>query len=381
MAPSSKKCPPYPQIRKREGIKMNKLPINRKPLLALLATLIMLVSSPFSYANPGIPEIPQIPAFLPMASSVPQTTQYPIDGEWMINQIGKRIRIERGRAYAVDPWVHLFVLKIQPLMVVIKDIKRTGKGKYVGEDLPLMGKFTGTMTSDGTMNVHVAGALGPVNLTFSPVRMDDQRKFDNERSAGGSYDDDDDYSDRDEDAEGDDYSEEDEYSDDAEDNYRGDDDEDDSDNDYGDDGYENDGNYDDDEAYYDDDEDYEEDTRPQQVKAKKHKLFTSCKGKRSYYSKVNGNKGCYTCPGGMKRASATRKMNHKKACVNREGKNTYAKGLFLGKVVKSCGKGKFKYKGQCYSCPKGYEPKFIFGKKVGVKIFKDNTCTLSNEEE
>jgi hypothetical protein len=86
------------------------------------------------------------------------------------------------------------------------------------------------------------------------------------------------------------------------------------------------------------------------VKAKKHGYY-SCKGKGIYYSKVNGVKGCYSCPKGMKRTSLTRKMNHKKACVNREGKNTYAKGILLGKNLKKCPSGQYKYKGRCVSCP------------------------------
>ena len=70
---------------------------------------------------PTIPEIPQIPAFLPMMTDVPSTQPLSIDGEWMINTIKKRIRIDSGRAYAVDSWNPLFVLKIDPMMVVIKE--------------------------------------------------------------------------------------------------------------------------------------------------------------------------------------------------------------------------------------------------------------------
>lgn len=95
----------------------------------------------------------------------------------------------------------------------------------------------------------------------------------------------------------------------------------------------------------------------------KAKNFLSCKGKRYYYSKVDGKKGCYTCPYKMKRTSPTRKMDHPKACVNRKGKNTYAPAKPAGKIVKSCGKNGLGYKGRCYYCPKNSKPK-----KVKVKI-------------
>ena len=39
----------------------------------------------------------------------------------MISANRKRVRIQAGRAFAVDPWLHLFVLKIEPMMVVIGD--------------------------------------------------------------------------------------------------------------------------------------------------------------------------------------------------------------------------------------------------------------------
>ncbi len=130
--------------------------------------------------------VAQIRAFLPMASAVPMTERLPIDGEWMINTIGKRIRIEGGRAYAIDPWVHLFVLKIQPSMVVLKDMQRTGPGEYGGYDLPLMGTFTGRLQPDGSLKVSVQGTMMPAQYTLIPVRIDDPMSFDMEKS--GQYD-------------------------------------------------------------------------------------------------------------------------------------------------------------------------------------------------
>ena len=73
--------------------------------------------------------VPQMDAFLPDKYSVAETQALPIDGVWMISSIRKNIRIEKGRAYAVDSWLHLFTLKVQPDMVVLQNFQRTGSGK------------------------------------------------------------------------------------------------------------------------------------------------------------------------------------------------------------------------------------------------------------
>ena len=75
-----------------------------------------------------VPQVPQIPAFLPMFDSVAPTPPQPLDGTWLITSIRKKVRIEGGRAYAIDGWVHMMVLKIEPGMVVIQDIAPTAPG-------------------------------------------------------------------------------------------------------------------------------------------------------------------------------------------------------------------------------------------------------------
>ena len=117
--------------------------------------------------------IPQIPAFLPYSETVPESAALPIDGIWRISSLGKRIRIEKGRAFALDPWLHLFVLKIERGMVVIKDIARDGSGGYQGADLPAMGKWSATQESSGNLSVSVAGMLGPIRYRLIPVQLDD----------------------------------------------------------------------------------------------------------------------------------------------------------------------------------------------------------------
>jgi len=112
-----------------------------------------------------------------------------------------------------------------------------------------------------------------------------------------------------------------------------------------------------------------------EVRAKKHRLY-SCKGKNLHYSKVKGVKACYSCPSGYTRYSPTRKMDHKKACtVRKVGKNKYAKAKKVGNLVRKCGKGQFKYKGSCSSCPSKTKRKHVAGLDSGYcKVEKPYRC-------
>lgn len=148
-------------------------------ILAVTSAILVFLSIAESHANQT--NNAEIPAFLPLASDVPISKKLPIDGEWMINNIRKRIRIEGGRAYAVDPWLHLFILKIQPQMVVSKDWQRISPGQYSGQDLPLVGPFTASVLSNGNMNIQIQGMFGVVNLTLSPISLDNQLKFELEK--------------------------------------------------------------------------------------------------------------------------------------------------------------------------------------------------------
>lgn len=150
---------------------------------------------------PGIPQVPKIPAFLPTVDAVPESDPMAIDGLWRISSLNKRIRIERGRAYAVDSWLHLFVLQIGPDMVVLQNFRRERAGVYTADDLPLQGKATFRLTRDGNMRASIAGLLGPVTYTLVKVREDDRRALDDEITAmtSGGDRDRDRYNDRDRD--------------------------------------------------------------------------------------------------------------------------------------------------------------------------------------
>jgi hypothetical protein len=63
-----------------------------------------------------------------------------VDGFRRISTVDNLVRIDRGRAYAIEGWTHLFVLKIRPGMVTVHKIK--DDGVYAGEALPLSGPST-----------------------------------------------------------------------------------------------------------------------------------------------------------------------------------------------------------------------------------------------
>lgn len=161
------------------------------PFLKFFALCSLCILASSCAVQPG----QHIPAFLPMADSVPARESMDIDGVWRVSTIGKNIRIEGGRAYAVDSWLHLLTLEVKPNMVVIRNIMPDGRGGYTGEDLPLMGKWQAKLTSDGALDVQVAGALGPAYYRLLPVetgipdygRGDDE---DDDYFDGGQEDDD-----------------------------------------------------------------------------------------------------------------------------------------------------------------------------------------------
>lgn len=125
---------------------------------------IIIVSLSFLMMKP----VAAIPAFLPNVSSIPMGESMPIDGVWTIRAINKNIRFEGGRAYAVDDWMHMFVLHIQPDMVVIKNVEQTAPGTYVGDDLPMLSKATARLQANGRIN-YTAGVF---SSELIPVELD-----------------------------------------------------------------------------------------------------------------------------------------------------------------------------------------------------------------
>ena len=139
--------------------------MKRTGLLALAATTM--VAGPM--LAPAQPVHAQIPAFLPSKDSVPAGDPMDIDGDWRVDTIGKVIRIDRGRAYAVDGWIHALVLSVRPNMVTIRNIQRVSDGVYVGDDLPLMGRVTMRVVSPDRIEASVPGLFGATRYNLIRV--------------------------------------------------------------------------------------------------------------------------------------------------------------------------------------------------------------------
>lgn len=112
--------------------------------------------------------VPQIGAFLPSKSAVAPGPRMDIDGTYTISTLGKRITIDRGRAYVVDGWTHAFTLKIRPDMVTIRNIIQIDETTYTGDDLPMLGKSTLKVQPDGSISTVVASMI-PYRYTLIPV--------------------------------------------------------------------------------------------------------------------------------------------------------------------------------------------------------------------
>ncbi|ASK89298.1 hypothetical protein [Sphingorhabdus sp. SMR4y] len=111
----------------------------------------------------------QIPAFLPDHANVERGNPTTADGTYTISSNGKRIVIEDGHGFVVDPWTHALVLRIQPGMVVMDNFRQTGPDRFAADDLPLMGPATLFRQPNGVLQVVVKGSFGPVKYFLTPT--------------------------------------------------------------------------------------------------------------------------------------------------------------------------------------------------------------------
>ena len=126
-------------------------------------------------------EVPKVKAFLPMSYNVPPTEAMPLDGVYMITGMDKRIRIEKGRSFAVDSWMVMMVLEVRPNMVITKDIVPAAPGKYIGYNLTFRKEETFEVTAAGGVESTVGGA----RFTLIPLQLDNPAWFDQEMVAAG----------------------------------------------------------------------------------------------------------------------------------------------------------------------------------------------------
>ena len=155
---------------------MIRMPAPSRPALATLVLVLAAGAAAQTQLQP-------LPAMLPDKTTLPPGPPLPIDGMWRLDAVSARVRIEGGRIFALDPWLHLLVWRILPGMVVTKDVARTGPGTYAGEDLPSLGPWSATLNDNQQLAVHIDGKLGPVDLVLTLLQPDDPAAFRAERAA------------------------------------------------------------------------------------------------------------------------------------------------------------------------------------------------------
>jgi hypothetical protein len=136
------------------------------------------------FITSALAQIPSIPAMLPTVDQVAATQPMPVDGTWLISTIRKKIRIESGRAYAVDGWRHALVFQIDPGMVVLKEITPTAPGAFSAQDLTLMGQLTAKLQADRSLAVSITGIL-PIQYKLIPLQLDNPQWYAQEMAAAG----------------------------------------------------------------------------------------------------------------------------------------------------------------------------------------------------
>ena len=117
---------------------------------------------------------------LPSRYEIERGPPLPIDGVWRLSTNGKRLRIEGGRAFAVDSWVHLIVSRVYTDQVVMRDMLRTAAGVYEARDILINGDATLKLRKDGNFDVKVATFPFPVSFKLIREGVDDDAAFESE---------------------------------------------------------------------------------------------------------------------------------------------------------------------------------------------------------
>lgn len=119
------------------------------------------------------PWIISLGAALPDRYAVDLGTPLAIDGIWRISTNNKRIRIERGRAFAVDGWNHALLFRVQPEQVVAINMRDGKNGEFLSRDILLNGDTVMTLRDDGNLDVRVATFPFPVEFVLIREALDD----------------------------------------------------------------------------------------------------------------------------------------------------------------------------------------------------------------
>ncbi len=122
--------------------------------------------------NSDKPWIISLGAALPGRYAVDLGEPLAIDGIWRLSTNNKRMRIERGRAFAVDGWNYGVVFKVNPEQVTMVNMRETAPGVYEGRDILLNGDSKLTLRPDGNLDVRIGTFPFPTKFVFIRVGLD-----------------------------------------------------------------------------------------------------------------------------------------------------------------------------------------------------------------
>lgn len=123
--------------------------------------------------NSAKPWIISLGAALPNRYAVDLADPLPIDGVWRLSTNGKRMRIERGRAFAIDGWNFGLVFKVKPEQVTMVNLRESEPGVYEGRDLLLNGDSRLTLRADGNLDVRIGTFPFPTKFVMIREGLDD----------------------------------------------------------------------------------------------------------------------------------------------------------------------------------------------------------------
>lgn len=119
------------------------------------------------------PWIISLGAALPNRYAVDLGEPLAIDGVWRLSTNGKRMRIERGRAFAVDGWNFGLVFKVKPEQVTMVNLRESEPGVYEGRDILLNGDSQLTLRADGNLDVRIGTFPFPTKFVMIREGLDD----------------------------------------------------------------------------------------------------------------------------------------------------------------------------------------------------------------
>ncbi|MGE3690019.1 MAG: RICIN domain-containing protein [Novosphingobium sp.] len=137
-------------------------------------------------ALPANLAIAQNVAQLPVFGEVEPAEALEIDGIWKVVGLGKRVLIEKGHSYVLDPWVHLFTVKVDKGQVVSTSITRAGPRTFSAYDNLLQQRMIWRVNADRSISASGSGFLAP-SFRMEPVELARPRAFEDmlEKVPGG----------------------------------------------------------------------------------------------------------------------------------------------------------------------------------------------------